>query len=98
MQLLPRNKYLKAFVITFAYVGLGTLSVCSVYPDDTFSGMWALFGLVITLPVSIISFAYRFADAKNIQPVFIIQAIMFILTYLFVIVVIMRRDKKKAIM
>jgi hypothetical protein len=97
MKLLPQNKYLKALVITLIYVGLGTLSVCSVYPDDTFSGMWALFGLIITLPVSIISFSYRFADAKDIQPIFIIQAIMLIPTYLVVLFILRRKPKSKEV-
>ena len=94
MKLLPQNNYLKALVITSIYVGLSTLSVCSVYPNDTFYGMWVSFGLIITLPVSIISSAYRFADAKDMQPVFIIQAIMLIPTYLFVRFVILKNKKE----
>ncbi len=75
-----RNRKL-AFYIALLYVGFGTLSVCSVYPDDPFYGEWSLFGLVITFPVSIISFGYRYAEADFLYPVFIIQTIMFLLTF-----------------
>ena len=70
-----------AFWIAFVYVGFGTLSVCSLYPADYFYGDWSLYVLLITLPVSIISFGFRFAEADIIYPVFIIQFVMFILTF-----------------
>ena len=71
-----------AFWIAACYVGFGTFAVCSVYPADTFYGGWSMWGLVITLPVTIISFGYRFAEAHTIYPVFIIQLVMFLLTFL----------------
>lgn len=70
------------FSIALAYVGFGTLSVCSVYPADLFAGEWSTFGLLITFLVSIISFGYRFADSLRLYPVFVIQAVMFVLTFL----------------
>ncbi len=70
-----------AFKISFFYVGLGTLSVCSVYPDDMFYGDWSLYVLLITFPISIISFGYRYAEANLLIPVFVIQLIMFFLAY-----------------
>jgi hypothetical protein len=90
-----RNRYIKALVITLIYVGVGTFSVCSVYPSDAFSGMWALFGLILTLPVSIISFSYRYANAQNLQPIFVIQAIMLVPTYLFIVFVFLKNKKPK---
>lgn len=71
-----------AFTIALAYVGLGTLSVCSVYPADLFYGEWAIWGLIIAFPISIISFGYRFTESQLLYPVFVIQAIMFLLTFL----------------
>ena len=82
----------RALKIAGLYVGLATLSVCSVYPTDFFFGEWVYIGLLITLPVSIISFGYRYADAITLYPVFIIQFIMFILTYLILSTFI--KDKK----
>lgn len=82
------NKFVKiiesrklALKISFLYVLLGTLSVCSIYPKDLFYGEWSLFCLIITFPVSIISFGYRYAESNLLYPVFIIQLIMFFLTF-----------------
>ncbi|HYG37200.1 MAG TPA: hypothetical protein VD908_01215 [Cytophagales bacterium] len=77
------NKRKRALKIAFLYVGFATLTVCSVYPDDLFYGSWSLLGLIITFPVSIISSGYRYAESESLFPVFIIQFVMFILTFLF---------------
>jgi len=72
-----------AFWISLIYVGLGTLSVCSLYPSDFFFGDWTLWGVLITLPVNIISSGYRYGQAEPIYPVFIIQTVVFVLTFWF---------------
>lgn len=84
-----------AFWIAFSYVGFGTLSVCSVYPDDIFYGSWSLWGLLVTLPVTIISFGYRYAEADTVYPVFIIQFVMFLLTFLILSSFIRTKKKMK---
>jgi len=71
-----------ALIISLVYVGLGTLSVCSLYPDDKFYGDFTSLLFAITFPVSIISFSYRFAVSDPLYPVFIIQTVMFILSFL----------------
>ena len=71
-----------AILIALGYVGLGTLSVCSVYPADLFYDEWVWFGLLVSFPVSIISFGYRYADPQLLYLVFIIQVVMFFLTFL----------------
>ncbi len=70
-----------SFFITLAYVGIGTLSVCSIFPDDPFYNEWFVVGTVFTFPVSIVSFGYRYVEGDLLYPVFIIQAIMFVLTF-----------------
>lgn len=72
-------------IISAIYVGIGTLAVCSIYPKDLFYGDWSLIVLLITFPVTIISFGYRYAEADYLLPVFIIQFVMFILTYLILL-------------
>lgn len=89
------NIYAKALIISLAYVGLGTLAVCSVYPDDPFSGQWSVFVLVLTLPVTVISFGYRFTKANILYPVFIIQFIMFLIMFGSLIIYYRSRIKKK---
>ncbi|WP_177766300.1 hypothetical protein [Flavobacterium sp. I3-2] len=88
-----RNRKLAGF-IAFLYVGLGTLSVCSIYPADPLYGNWSLYGLLISLPVSAVSFGYRFAESKIIYPVFIIQFAMFLLTFLILSVFIKPKKNK----
>ena len=41
-----------------------------------------MFGLLITFPISIVSFGNRYAESKLLFPVFIIQVVMFVLTFL----------------
>lgn len=83
------------FFIALAYVGIGTLSVCSILPNDRFYNEWFLVGLVFTFPVTIVSFAYRYAEGNVLYPVFIIQAIMFVLTFLiFSNLLKVKKDKK----
>ncbi len=72
-------------IISAIYVGIGTLAVCSIYPKDLFYGNWSLIVLLITFPVTIISFGYRYAEADSLLSVFMIQSVMFILTYLILI-------------
>ncbi len=43
--------------------------------------VYVVVGTVFTFPVLIISFAYRYAEGDLLYPVFIIQAIMFVLTF-----------------
>ena len=83
-----------ALKVSFFYVGLGTLSVCSVYPDDMFYGGWSLYGVLITFPVSVISFGYRYSEPNLLIPVFIIQSLMFFLTY-FLLCLIFKNKKKE---
>lgn len=69
-----------ALIISILYVGTGTLAVCSAYGSDPLYGKWTLYALFITLPVSIVSFVYRYAD-PDVFPVLLIQFIMFLITF-----------------
>jgi hypothetical protein len=88
------ESYKLALLISLGYVGLGTLAVCSVYPADMFYGSWSLWALVITFPVTIVSFGYRFIDSQNLYPVWLIQSAMFLI--MFVTMSLELRVKKKS--
>ena len=81
-----------AFKISLFYVAIGTLSVCSVYPKDLFYGDWSIYGLLLTFPVSVFSFGFRYAESNLLHPVFIIQLIMFFITFFLLSLFI--KDKK----
>jgi hypothetical protein len=69
-----------ALIISILYVGIGTLAVCSAYGSDPLYGEWTLYAILVTFPVSILSFACRYAD-PDLLPVLLIQFVMFLLTF-----------------
>lgn len=64
-------------------------------PMTFLGGSWTLAGVMLTLPVSYISFGYRFAESKSLLPVYIIQSVMFILTFFTVNWYLNRKNRKK---
>lgn len=75
--------YLYSYLIAFLYVGAGTLSVLSMYPDNLLYGEWVLWGLLLTLPANVISFGILYAEPPHqltiIVVVILIQIIIFLL-------------------
>jgi len=72
-------------IISIIYVGIGTLAICNVAGGDWLYGEWTIYALLITFPVTIISFGYRYAETEYLIPVLLIQFVMFILTFFFLI-------------
>jgi hypothetical protein len=83
-----------AILITILYVGLSLISVCSVYSADLFYGEWNWIGILFTFPISIISFGFRYGTSEILYPVFIIQGLMLIPTYLIFSKLINRLKRK----
>ncbi len=77
-----------SFILSLFYVGFATIAILSFYPKDIFgdflSGDWLVISLLLTFPANFISFGYRYGDAVNLYPVFIIQFIVFLLFWLVV--------------
>ncbi|NBA86177.1 hypothetical protein GVN16_10420 [Emticicia sp. CRIBPO] len=69
-----------AFLISLGYVGLGTVSVLCVYPP--YYGDWVLIGLLVTFPVSILSFGIMHAEADAYNIVLFVQFIIFLFCWL----------------
>lgn len=76
---LKQNSF--ALWISLVYVSLGGIVSCSLYPTDPLNGSWWFWGWIVTLPVNLISFAFRYTDDISYSSVIIIQAIMFIPTF-----------------
>jgi hypothetical protein len=74
-----KTAYKYAYLISFFYVGLGTLSVLSVYPHDLLYGGWITYSTILTLPVCVIGIGIRYAEPSQYLMVISIQ----ILTFLF---------------
>ncbi|MGU3376485.1 hypothetical protein [Chryseobacterium sp. M5A1_1a] len=69
-------------LISLFYVGIGTLAVCSIYPNDPLYGDWATYTLFVTFPVSILSAGLRYADSEILWIVFVMQFVMFPTTFI----------------
>ena len=79
----------------FLYVGIATVTVCSLYPKDFLYGEWSTYTLVLTLPVALISFGYRFMEADNLHPVFVVQLIVLIISLFIADLIVKQHFKKK---
>jgi len=72
-----RNKTLFVFTIVYHLVAL--ISLFGLYPKDIFYNEFAYIGIVVTLPISFISWGLRFSSAGVDLLVFAIQVSLFIL-------------------
>lgn len=68
-----------SYLMAFLYVGLGTLSVLSMYPDNLFYGEWVMWTLLFTLPVNFVSWGILYSDPSQHIVVIFIQIAIFIL-------------------
>jgi len=84
----------KSFIISIAYVGLGTLSVLSVYPSSPTYGLWSIWGCLLTLPVNFISFGIEFTDSNAFTSVIITQTFVLFIFWLIVYKILIRRKSK----
>lgn len=76
------NAYKKSLVFSICYVGFATIALFSMYPESFLHGDWALMSLLITFPVSILSFGLIYSGVENAQLIIlVIQIVMFLLTW-----------------
>lgn len=76
-----RRQKFTSLTIALIYVGLGTLWVFTSHGVDKYYFDWPL-PIILTLPVTAISFAIRFGIGAYFFPVIIVQLVMTYLTYL----------------
>ncbi len=75
-----RKRLLRSLIISFIYVGLGTIAVLGVYPSSPFNaGLLTDWGIFFTFPVTFVSFGIAFADSSAHQQILIVQLIVFFL-------------------
>jgi|GEM_PF-7104764 len=70
-----------SFWRSFLYVGLATISVLSLPHDSPLHGSWMFIGIVITLPVSFISFGIMYMEPSGYYLVLLVQFIHFLLLW-----------------
>ena len=82
MKMKDEYAYKKSLVFSICYVGFATIALFSMFPESLLHGDWALMSLLITFPVSIISFGVIYSGAENSQLIIlVIQIVMFLLTW-----------------
>jgi hypothetical protein len=83
-------QFKKSLLIALVYVGLGTISVLSIYPSSPLYGSWVIFVLFLTLPVNFISVAVMYSDSSAFESILIIQLFYFFVFW-FILYYIMKR-------
>jgi len=71
--------YSYSYLVSFLYVGFGTLTILSLYRDNLFYGEWVSWGMLVTFPVNFIAFGIIYADPGQQALVIVVQTIVFIL-------------------
>jgi hypothetical protein len=87
----------KSFFISLAYVGSGTIALlmmCSGMndPGDFVDGLMTII-LLLTIPVTCISFAFVYSEKHPVGAVLFIQSIMFLLFWLILFFIFDRKNK-----
>jgi hypothetical protein len=88
----------KSFFITLAYVGSGTVAVmCLGLNGDSGAFIAGLITIILllTIPVTCISFAFMYANPHAYGQVLLVQSIMFLLFWLILFSIIYKRLKSK---
>ncbi|MET3877744.1 hypothetical protein [Chitinophaga sp. OAE865] len=83
--------YIYSYLVAFLYVGLGTLSILSMYPDNLLFGEWVMWGVLVTLPVNFIGWGILYSDPNQHGIVILVQILVFILVGLLFFRVLFKR-------
>ena len=88
---------IKSLIISFAYVGLGTIAVMSEYPSSSLYGDWVLPVAFLTLPVNAISGGIMMASyPPDFKLVLIVQCIVFLIFWRIIFTWMNKRLKIKS--
>ena len=89
---MKKKRVVLAFIILI-YNMIGLFTVCSIMGSDFYYGDLVIWMSILTFPVIIFSFIYRYIQSDPLYPIFIIQSIVLIIT-LYIGDYIMRNVKK----
>ena len=81
-----------SLTISLVYVGLGTFWIFTSHGTDKYYIDWPLI-IILTLPMTAISFAIRFGVENYVLPVILVQLVMTYLTYLIVLKLAFKKRK-----
>lgn len=85
--MVKKSPLIKSLIISLVYVGIGTLSLLSLYPQSPIGTEIAWLGLLLTLPVTFISFGIMYTESDSLNSILLTQLIVlfifWFLAYLF---------------
>lgn len=84
-----------SFLISFIYVGIATVSVLGIYPESIFYWEGSLIGVLVTLPVSVVSFGINYSE--KFTPLLLIlsvQILMFVLMWILLFFYLRKRCRE----
>ena len=66
-----------ALIISAIYVGIGTLAICNIAGSDFLYGDWVTPTIVLTFPVTFVSFIYRYVETDFLILDFVMLPLLF---------------------
>lgn len=94
--MLNNKIFLKSLLIALVYVGIGTLSLVSMYPKSPIYTPIAWIGFLITFPVTISSFGIMYTEPNSLEKIVVVQLLTFIIVWaiLYIILLIKSRSSR----
>ena len=87
----------KSALVSFLYVGFGTISILGMYPQSPIYWELSYLGFLVTLPVSVLGFGIIYMESENYSLVLSVQAGMFFLFWFLVYLILIRRHNKRKV-
>ncbi len=82
---------IKSATVALVYVGFATFTVLNSSGSSPYYGDWVLVALLLTFPVSIISFGITYADKEAYLLISSVQFVMFLITGWLIYIVVYRK-------
>lgn len=93
---IDKNILLRSVFVSALYVGFSTYSLLGMSPQSPLFWEWSTVGLLITMPVSFIGFSLMYGE-WNPSLLILIQFGIFLLFWLIVYRIMLKRQKKKSL-
>ncbi len=84
----------KSFLYSLIYVGIGTISVLGLYPSSPLYWDWSYIGVLLTFPVSALSFGIAYGAGTSYTLILLIQLVMFFICWFILYRVMMKRHNR----
>ena len=94
MNELQSRAFNNSLTLSIVYVGIGTVSVLSMYTDSFVMAWFALIGIILTFPVSFVSLGIIYMEPNNYVEILLVQSVVFGLFWFISYRVLLKRYSK----